>query len=449
MKYVLPIFIILGITPVAWAEETANNAATPPVLSLEEAQAIALKQHPEILSSDYRTKASKQAVKEARANYFPQANANAVRAFADDGTRLAAIGGINNPTVLDRGSYGVGVSQLITDFGRTNHQVDAAKAQVEAQAARSISARDQVLFDVTSAYYNVLRAQKIVQVAEATQKTRHSLLDQIGSLREAKMKSDLDVSIAKQSVSEANLLTLQAQNQLDDAEAQLSQTMGYNTQQHYILKDDAMAVPLSGELEPLLQQAKEQNPELQSLRAQLRAARKQTEAEKAANYPTVSAVGYAGENPIRDHTQLDSNYAAGGVNISIPIFTGGRLTATEKRSEYQAQAIEQDLFDKENQITRDVRLSWNNTQSAYKNISVSEELRKTSDEALELTQARYDIGKNSIVDLAQTQLAKTQAEIASANATYEYLIQRALLNYKTGNNLPSGVAIHKASYETN
>ncbi len=330
MRYFLVILTVLWTTPVAWAEEAANTAATPPVLSLEEAQAIALKQHPEILSSDYRTKASEQAIKEARANYFPQANANAVRAFADDGTRLAAAGGINNPTVFDRGSYGVGVSQLITDFGRTNHQVDAAKAQAEAQAARSLSARDQVLFDVTSAYYNVLRAQKIMHVAEATQKARNSLMDQIGSLRDAKMKSDLDVSIAKQTVSAANLLALQAQNQLDDAEAQLSQALGYNAQQHYTLLDDSKAAPLVSQLGPLLLQAKDQNPELQSLRAQLRAAHKQAEAEQAANYPTVSAVGYAGENPIRDHTQLDSNYAAAGAIVSIPIFTGGKLTATRE-----------------------------------------------------------------------------------------------------------------------
>ena len=433
------LFFVAMISGMLWSVNAAADSSVddtaPQPLTLEEAQAIALRQHPEILSSDYRTKAAKQAIKEARSNYFPQVGANAVRAFADDNTRLAAAGGINNPLILDRGSYGIGTSQLITDFGRTNHQVDAAKAQAEAQSARSLSARDQVLFDVTSAYYNVLRAQKVAQVAKATLKARHSLLDQIGSLREAKMKSNLDVSVARQSVSEADLLTLQAQNQLDDAEAQLAQAMGYNTQKHFTLKDDAEAAALTVELEPLLQQAKEQNPELQALRAQLRAQRKQAEAEEAANYPTVSAVGYTGENPIRNHSQLDSNYAAAGITISVPIFTGGKLTATEKRAEYQAQAIEQDLFDKENQVVRDVRLSWNNTQTAYKNISVSKELSKNSNEALELTQARYDIGKSSIVDLNQAQLAKTQAEIAGANAAYEYLIQRALLEYKIGTHI--------------
>lgn len=276
MKYVFLVLTILSIAPIAAAKEA--------VLTLAEAQTIALKQHPEIMSSDYRVEASKEAITEARANYFPQANANAVRAFADDGTRLAATNGINNPTVFDRGSYGVSVSQLITDFGRTNHQVDAVKAQAEAQVARSLSARDQVLFGVTSAYYNVLRAQKIMHVAEATQKTRNTLMDQVGSLRDAKMKSNLDVSIARQNVSEANLLALQAHNQLDDAQAQLSEAMGYNTEQHFTLNEDVKTTPHTEKLESLLQQAREKNPELQSLRAQLDAARKQTEAERAANY---------------------------------------------------------------------------------------------------------------------------------------------------------------------
>ncbi len=53
-------------------------------------------------------------------------------------------------------------------------------------------------------------------------------------------------------------------------------------------------------------------------------------------------------------------------------------------------------------------------------------------------QARYDIGKSSIVDLSQSQLNQTQAEIAYSNVTYEYLIQRALLDYKTGANAVAG-----------
>lgn len=418
---------ILGIACPAFAEEAKT-------LSLKEAQEIALKQHPEIMSSDYHAQASGQAVQEARSSYYPQANANAVRAFASNGTRLAAAGGLNNPTVIDRGSYGIGVTQLITDFGRTNHQVDAAKGQAEAQAAKLLSTRDQVLFGVTSAYYNVLRAQKIVHVAKATQQTRQTFMEQVGSLHDAKMKSDLDVSIARQSVNEANLLALRAENELDNAQADLSQALGYATSQHFGVLDDVAPTPLADTLESLLQRAKDHNPELRVLEAQLRAAHQQAEAEASTHYPTLSAIGYAGENPMRDNSQLDAHYAAAGVTLSIPLFTGGKLSATQKRAEYQEKATEQDMQDKQNQIARDVRVIWNNVQTAYKNIAVSEDLRKTSKEALDLTQARYELGKSSIVDLAQAQLGQTQAEIAYSNATYDYLIQRALLECKLGVN---------------
>ena len=90
-------------------------------------------------------------------------------------------------------------------------------------------------------------------------------------------------------------------------------------------------------------------------------------------------------------------------------------------------------MDKENQLSRDVRQVWNNTQTAYRNIDVTAELYKTSAQALELTQARYELGKNSIVDLAQAQLNATQSAISAATARYDYLIQQALLNYTVGN----------------
>jgi outer membrane protein TolC len=77
-------------------------------------------------------------------------------------------------------------------------------------------------------------------------------------------------------------------------------------------------------------------------------------------------------------------------------------------------------------------MAWNNAQTSYKNIHVTEELLKNSNKALELTQERYHIGKNSIVDLEQAQLYQTQAEIAHSNAAYEYLINKALLAFQIG-----------------
>src|SRR5208283_1077633 len=106
------------------AAETTN---VPPVLALADAQKLALHNHPQIAAANYRARAAEQAVKEARAGYFPTANlyATAVGAGSDN-TRIMA-GGLNNPSVFDRAAGGLAVSQLITDFGHTANLTASSK----------------------------------------------------------------------------------------------------------------------------------------------------------------------------------------------------------------------------------------------------------------------------------------------------------------------------------
>ncbi|OYW71886.1 MAG: hypothetical protein B7Z37_26515, partial [Verrucomicrobia bacterium 12-59-8] len=386
----------------------APSAANPPAadagepLTLAEAQALALKNHPQIMASDLQLEAAKQSVKIARSNYLPQATGNAVSAFADDNTRVMAGNGISNPTILDRGAYGVSLSQLITDFGRTSDLVDASKLQVDAQKSRADWTRETVLLNVTRAYYSVLRAQALVKVAQSTQHARATFLDQMTSLKEARMKSNLDVNLARQGVQEAGLLKLRADSALNDAQGALAEALGYSDTHHFALADEAAITPYPATLEPLLDQALQSNPEIVALRAEWEAARKQADAEEKAEYPTVSAMAYAGDTPFYDSgASINRTYGVAGVNVSIPLYTGGRLSAQRKKSSYQADATKQQLDAKTNVLSRDIRAAWNNTRTAFENIEVSKNLLSNNRETLDLIQARYELGKSSIVELAQ------------------------------------------------
>jgi len=426
MKIILLVAILLFSLP-ALADET---------LTLEQARDIAIKNHPDVLSAGFNTQAAEEDVKATRSAYLPQITGNAVRAYSGDSdTRIAATDSINNPLVINRGSAGVGVSQLITDFGKTGDLLASSKLQLEAQKSRTTLTRDTVLLDVTRAYYNVLRAKTLLKVAEETLKTRQTLLNQITSLRNVKIKSDLDLSIAKQTVNDADLLLLKAQTGVSDAEATLSEALGLNQPRRFILTDGSKVTSPPDQVDLLIQAALEMNPELAALKAEKGAAEKFAAAQTEAQYPTVSALGFAGTTPIRDDQQIESNYMAAGVNVSVPIFTGGLLTAQERKAKYKAKATGEDLEARKNQIIRDIQVAFDNTQTSYKNISVTQELLKNTTDALNLTQARYDLGKSSIVDLSEAQLFQTQAQIQNANAAYEYLIQLALLEYKIGGNV--------------
>ncbi len=423
--YLFAAIIILSFNHVAFALEDQN-------LTLEQAQQMALKNHPQIRSGNFSLSAAEQDVKAARSTYLPQISGNVVGAYADNGTQIEAGNGLTNSSVLRRGAYGISINQLITDFGRTENQIEAVQADLEARSARVENTKQRVLFEVIRAYYNSLRARALEQVADDTLKARSEFLEQVSALREAGRRSDLDVSIAKQDVSDAQLLKLQAKNGVDDAAAILSQALGFSEVRYFTLVPEKMAFSPLGNIDHLIAQALDLNPELRALKAHALSARKKADSDYAENYPTINAIGFAGEVPFDPTGLSKTGYAAAGINLSIPIFEGGRITATSKGAGYIAESAREDLIDKQNSLSKDIRVAWNGVKVAYENIDVVKQLLDNASKSLDLTSARYELGKSSIVDLAQAQLAKTKGEIINTNAIYEYLTQRAFLNYTAG-----------------
>ncbi|MGD0252134.1 MAG: TolC family protein [Verrucomicrobiota bacterium] len=117
-----------------------TNTNVPSVLTLAGAQKLALQNHPQIAAANYRALAAQEVVKQTRAGFFPNANAYADAVGANsEGTRIMA-GGLNNPSVYDRGAGGLAVSQLITDFGHTANLTASSKFQAR-RSTSVISAR--------------------------------------------------------------------------------------------------------------------------------------------------------------------------------------------------------------------------------------------------------------------------------------------------------------------
>jgi outer membrane protein len=187
---------------VLWSTATASAETR---LRLKEAERQALDHHPQIRASQYAALAAAESIREARSAYFPTAFGSFTGAGAQDGTRIAA-GGLNNPTILDRFAAGVGVSQLITDFGRTSSMVRSSALTADSRDKEVDARRADVLLQVDRAYFNALRAQAIREVAEQTVEARKLVVDQVEALTASDLKSSLDLSFAKVNLGEAQLL---------------------------------------------------------------------------------------------------------------------------------------------------------------------------------------------------------------------------------------------------
>jgi outer membrane protein len=408
------------------------GVATPKNVTLDQAEAIALRQAPLLGRAFFDTQAAQQVTREVRSGLFPQVVGDVV-AVGTSGTniRIGASGGLNNPTILNRQSNGINISQLIFDFGRTQNLTAAAKFEALSEAQREELVKAQVLLQVDRSYFNVLKAQALLRVANETASSRQVVYDEIAALTKNKLKSDLDQTYAQAILEQASQLVLQAKNAVEVAYAELSEAMGFHAVQKFSLSDQPPMKFPEGNVGSLVANALQNRPEVVALRDQVLGAQKEAAAAKDARFPRIEALGSLGRTTVGD-PGVYGDYAAAGIDVEVPLFTGGLLSARQKEATSRASAEQKSLEQEENQVVEEVNSSWLDTFTALKNIGVAEQLAASASQALELATAQYRAGETSIIELSQAQLNALQAEISAASAKFDYQIDRVELDYQTG-----------------
>ena len=409
---------------------TALIAGAQQRLTLADAEQLAVKNHPALLAGRLEAAAMRERVNQTRAARFPFVTGNLTAVGAESDSRIAA-GGLNNPIIYSRFATGVSVSQTLLDFGRTSKLVESSRSAAEAGDQRAELTRAEVILGARRAYYSALRAENVLRVANATLDARQIIVDLVTELVRSQLKSSLDQSFAETNLAEARLLVSSAENERKAAYAELAQAVGVQFDQPVELAEEPQPnlEPLA--LSELTAKALAARPDLKAGRLEMESARQFASAEHALRLPSISAAMGAGYVP-NAGPMLSSDYAAAGVNIALPFLNGGLYKAREAEAQLRAQAIGRRITDLENRVVRDVTKAWLDTNTASERIALTRQFVDQATQALELAQTRYELGLSSIVELSQAQLVKTNADIQHATAKYDYLLQRAILDYAAG-----------------
>src|SRR5579864_365609 len=379
----------------------------PPMrLTRKDAEQLAIRNNPRISIGRLLALAQHQVYRETRSTELPTFSGNITAVDANEGNRVGA-GALNAPRLLEHAGAGVTLSQLLTDFGRTTNLVSASKLREKAQNANAQATTEDIVLATDQAFYNALENQALLKVAQQTVATRQSVENQINELAKNNLKSNLDLTFAQVNLSQAKLLQLDAQNNLDSSLAALAAILGFEKQVTFELNDEETqpASPPT-DVDGLIRTAFQQRPDLQAFGYEQQAAEKFRRAQRDQLFPTISALGIAGGTPVRPdcfggcfpNYFISSWYGAVGVNMSIPIFNGFSLTAQASEANYRAQAAAENTRDLRERIARDVRTAWLAANTAYQRMSVTAELAKEADLSLDLAQGRYKLGLGSIVD---------------------------------------------------
>lgn len=418
-----------GLGPVLLAQ----NA--PARLTLREAEDLALKNHPQVLAAQNEAAAAGQQVIVARSAYYPFLNGDLTGGQGNVNARIGA-GFLSTSRLFNRFGQGITLSQLVTDLGRTRNLVASSTLNAQASGQTYQATRYDVLIGVNRAYFGVLAAQGLVRVAQETVAARQLLTDQVTSLAQNNLKSQLDVSFAEVNLADAKLLLLRSQDEVQQALAELTRSVGSDqaTSNYQLVEEPTPPSPPTAPDE-LVAKAIDNRPELASLRFASNAAHRFYEAEKDLSRPSVNLLGVAGFLPLVNQlgaTQIPSEYEGAALNVTIPVLNGHQFSARREAARYRATAADQRLRDEQERITRDVRVAWATATTGFQRLDVSAQFLREAALALNLAQGRYDLGLSSIVELTQAQLALTRAEIENLSAKYDYQTDYAALQYMIG-----------------
>ncbi|WP_229741099.1 TolC family protein [Silvibacterium dinghuense] len=402
-------------------------------LTLHDAEQMAIRNNPHISAKRLLALAQHQVVRENRAAELPSVAGGVTAEDANQASRISA-GSLTASRLFEHAGAGASASQLITDFGRTRNLVLSSNLEEKAQDASALATTQDIVLTTDQAFYNVLEAQALLNVAQQNVKTRQTTDDQIGVMTKNKLKSTLDLSFADVNLSQAKLLLLDAQNNASATMAALDEVLGLDTATSYQLVADGGALaPPPPDADQLLKLALEQRPDLQALDLSHQAAVKFSHAQRDQLLPSISALGTAGAVPVRPGEYYNSSWwGAVGVNMNIPIFNGFLYTSQAKEASIRAEAAAEQTRALRDRVVRDVRTSWLAAQTAYQKVAVTTDLLNQANLALKLAQTRYQMGLSSIVELSQAQYQQTDAAIGNSNAQYQYRLSLATLNYEIG-----------------
>ncbi len=327
------------------------------------------------------------------------------------------------------------LSQTIIDFSKYAN-LDAAQAQAKSADAQYDAALQDLIVRVSTAYFTVLLAKDQVANAEASEKQLARQLDRANALFKNGLSAITDVQDAKAQHDAAVAELITARNQLDDAREALRQITGKPVQNLKVLSGQLPMTPPSPDvLSTWVTQATNDNPNIVAQQFALTAAGHNIEAARDARLPTLDAnVSYGkGANWYQDGPYFDEpNNTTIGLSVNVPLFSGGAIHAQIKQSIYQRDAAQAVLTQQRRLVVRNTRNHFRSVLAGISEVQATRQGVKSAESALAATEAGYNVGTRTIVDVLLAQQNLTAARQSYSQARHGFILDKLLLEQDAG-----------------
>ncbi len=398
---------------------------------------IAIKNQPQIEAQRGVVLAGKAKTGQAVGNYYPHftlggayATINPVNTKTSATTSNAGLPpGSYIPSGISENaeSYGqystVGsLNQLIFDFGKTPAQIRAQKSNTEAAGYELQNVREEVIFNVKDAYYNLLKAERNRDaVGEAVDQFKKHL-EYVRGLFEAGSKPKFDVTKAEVDLSNAEVDLIKAVNDVSLYQTSLDNAMGMPDIPPYKVQEDLSSETGDLDYEDAMRMALQNRPDLLSILKQKESAQDTVKAAQRGHYPTFS--GTANYTYVGSDFPLDHGWTA-GVNMVFPLFTGFITSYQAAEAEANLAVLMANERNLKQKIILELKQGYLALRESAQRIRSTETAVKQAKENLELATERYSSGLAIAVEISDAVISYANAQMANSTAYYDHKIAQA------------------------
>ena len=427
----------------AWPQQSAPTSP----LTMAQAVQIALEKNPAHKAALADTKTAAAGVQAARSFLMPHLTFSETAMRGNDpvyvfGSKLRqqrfssadfALNQLNTPTPFGNFTTRFGGTWNLFDSFASWRGMSRAKHVQQAAAHELDRAEQEIEFRVIRAYYEVLLAQKQLEVASQAQKTAQSIMERSQARFDSGLVVESDLLTAKVRLAGREQELIQARNMQELARAELNTAMGLPAGPAFdltaTLSEKALPSPALEELE---KQALEKRPDLRSITAQETAQQQSVAIAKSSFGPRVNAfAGWQLDNPTLFSGGGGNNWL-GGIELQMDLFQGGAKRAELSRQralEEKMAAVKQNASD---EARLEVRRAYYQTDASRQQIEVARAAIAQAQESLRINQDRYDSGLITITDLLGAEEAARRSQTDYYEAIYRFQTSYANLEFASG-----------------
>ncbi|AVF59039.1 outer membrane channel protein TolC [Vibrio diabolicus] len=424
MKKLLPLFI----------SATLGSMSTSAFAdSLAEIYDLAKQNDPQLLSVAAQRDQAFEAITSSRSALLPQINLTAGYNLTRGDTEYDS--NLVNDVSNDANALTAGVSFSQALYNRASWiSLDTAEKSARQADATYAATQQALILRVSQAYFEVLRAQDNLVFVRAEKAAVGRQLEQTKQRFEVGLSAITDVHDAQAQYDQVLADEVLAENALTNSYESLREITGQEHKDLNILDTRRFtASPSTVPAESLIDEAKTKNLTLLSSRILQDIARDNISLASSGHLPTLSLDGgynYGDtSHSSRDNTTDNFNI---GVNLAVPLYTGGNVTSQTKQAEYAYVAASEDLEAQYRSVVKDVRAQNNNINASIGALRAYEQAVISARSALEATEAGFDVGTRTIVDVLDATRRLYDANKNLSNARYDYILSVLQLRQAVG-----------------